>query len=240
MAFTPDQLVPMITPYLGPVMEIMGMVIQLIGILAFIGYAILMFMFDVRLHIREVAEGKRTIETSTRARRFIDKKTGAPKLKLFGIFGFKGEIMNEPPAECLVPTRSRLTPRAYTIVKKDGLYYPVNNLVIGIRQKVFDEKTQKEKEVYSLEGTGLEINRDYNAEQAIQNTMIEKAQIYRTKKPVEVVAAMAMVIIAMVVSGVIMWFAWKQFGNMAQAIAGLKEPLKEGIMGAAQGILGPG
>lgn len=240
MAFTPDQIVQSITPYFGPIMDIIWMIIQLIGLLVFIGYAILVYKFDVRLHIREVAKGKRTIETSTRARRFKDKKTGSPKLQFFGILGFKGEIINEPPSECLVPLRSRLTPRAYTIVKKDGLYYPVNNLVIGVKQKVVDEETKTEKEIYTLEGTGLEINRDYNAEQAIQNMMIEKAQVYRTKKPTEIIASYAMMIITIITCGIVMWFAWKQFGNMAGAIASLREPLKEGIMGAAQGIIGPG
>jgi len=49
-----------------------------------------------------------------------------------------------------------------------------------------------------------------------------------------------LMIITIIVSGVVMWFAWKQFGNMAQAIASLREPLKEGIVAAAQGIIGPG
>ena len=185
-----------------------------------------------------------------------DKKTGAPKLKLFGKFGFMGQIINLPPAECLIAHRSRITPKMYDFVKKDGLYYPIQNLVLGIarevtvdvEREVLNPKTKKremqtfkERRIqYGVEGSGLEISRDYDAEQAIQNQLIEKAQTYRTKKPTEIIASYALMIITIIVSGIVMWYAWKQFGNMAGAIASLREPIKEGIIGAAQNIIGPG
>jgi len=106
--------------------------------------------------------------------------------------------------------------------------------------KIEIQIVKEEREVYSIQGSGLEISRDYDAEQAIQNTLIEKATTYRNKKPTEVIASFALMIITVIVSGVVMWFAWKNFGNMAGAIASLNEPLRQGIAGAAQSIIGPG
>ena len=154
--------------------------------------------------------------------------------------GFMGEVINEPPAECLVAHRSRITTKMYDFVRKDGLYYPVQNFVLGVMRNVINEKTGESNTIYSLEGSGLEVNRDYDAEQAIQNTLIDKATTYRNRKPTEIIASYALMIITIITCGVVMWFAWKQFGNMAGAIASLGPPLREGIVGAAQGIIGPG
>ena len=120
------------------------------------------------------------------------------------------------------------------------MYYPIQNFVLGAMQEVIDKKTGEKKFIYTVEGSGLEVNRDYDSEQAIQNTLIEKATVYRNRKPTEIIASFALMIITIVVSGVVMWFAWKQFGNIAVAISDLREPLREGLVGAAQGILGPG
>lgn len=235
-----DQFIVQVGPYMNQFFDIVWMAIRLIGLLAIIGYGILIYKYNTKINVREYSKGGRVITFTTRAIRIKDKMTGAPKLRMFGFMGLKGDIINEPPAECLIACRSRITNKMYDFVRKDGLYYPIQNLVLGVRHQVKDEETGETKEEYSLEGSGLEVNRDYDAEQAIQNTLIEKATAYRNRKPTEIIASFALMIITIIVSGVIMWFAWKQFGNMAGAIASLKEPLREGIVGAAQGILGPG
>lgn len=235
-----DDLLAGAGPYLEQMWILVWMIIRLMGLLALIGYGFLLYNFNIKINVREYSKGGRIINYTTRARKTTDKRTGAPKLKLFGKMGFQGDKINEPPAECLIANRSRITYKMYDLIKKDGLYYPVNNIVLGVKVQYKDEKTGEIKETYTTEGSGLEVNRDYDAEQAIQNTLIEKATTYRNRKPTEVIASFALMIITIIVSGIVMYFAWKQFGNMAGAIAGLQQPLKEGILGAAQGILGPG
>ena len=228
----------------GPAaIQLVDVIIQFLklgALLGIIGYGYILWKYDTKVNVREYSKGGRIITFTTRAIRIKDKNTGAPKLKFFGTFGFKGEVINEPPAECLVAHKSRITTKMYDFVRKDGIYFPIQNFVLGITHEVKNEKTGEIEKVYSIEGSGLEVSRDYDAEQAIQNTLIEKATTYRNRKPTEIIASYALMIITIIVSGVVMWFAWKQFGNMAGAIASLGPPLKEGIMGAAQGIIGPG
>ena len=227
-------------PYLEQAWITIWLVLRLIGILAVIGYGILIYKFDIKINVREYSKGGRIINYSTRAIRMRDKRTGAPKIRLFGRMGFGGDKINEPPAECLIANRSKITYKMYDLIKKDGLYYPVNNFVLGVKVQYKDEKTGEIKETYTTEGSGLEVNRDYDAEQAIQNTLIEKATSYRNRKPTGVIASFALMIITIIVAGIITAYLVKQIGALAPAIASLREPLKEGIMGAAQGIIGPG
>jgi len=244
----------------GPAaVQLIDVIIQFVklgALLALLGYGVMLWRYDTRVNIREYSKGGRVITWSTRAREIKERRTGAPKLKLFGFFGFKGEVLSKPPAECLVAHKSRITTKMYDFVKKDGLYYPVQNFVLGVMREVEQEilkevKNKKTKKIelikvkeksmmYTIEGSGLEINRDFDSEQSIQNKLIEEAVQFRNRKPTEIIASFALMIITIIVSGVIMWFAWKQFGNMAGAIASLGEPLRQGIVGAAQGILGPG
>ena len=235
-----DNFLATATPYFGQIFDFMWMIIKLLGLLVLLAYGYIVWKYDTRINVREYSKGGRTITYTTRARRYKDKRTGAPMMQFFGHMGFMGEKINEPPAECLVAHRSRITNKMFDFIKKDGLYYPVQNLVMGVAHKIVDEETGRNKIIYSIEGSGLEVNRDYNAEQAIQNTLIEKATAYRNRKPTEIIASYALMIITIITCGVVMWFAWKQFGNMAGAIASLGPPLKEGILGAAQGIIGPG
>ncbi len=234
-----DQFIANAGPYFDQMFIVVWMFLKIGLLLAALGYGFVLWRFDTKINIREMSKGGRVITQSTRAVRFRDKNTGAPKLRFFGMMGFRGDVINEPPAECLVAHRSRLTPRMYDLVKKDGLYHPIQNFVLGTLHEVKGDDGQI-KMVYSTSGSGIEVNRDYDAEQAIQNTLIEKAMVYRNRKPTEIIASFALMIITIIVSGVIMWFAWKQFGNMAGAIASLNEPLKSGIVQAAQGIIGPG
>ena len=240
MALGPDDIIPAVMPYVSIIFDTIWMVLQLVLILVGIAYAVFMFKYDTKIEIRDQSKGYRTIGKSTRARRYTDKKTGTPMLQLFHPIIFRGERINEPPSECLIPCKSRLTPKMYSFVRKDGLFYPINNYILGVEHRVVNEETGQNNTIYSIEGSGLEVNRDYNAEQAIQNTLIEKATTYRNKKPTEIIASYALMIITIIASGVVMWYAWKQFGNVAYAIASLKEPLESGILQAAQNIIGPG
>ena len=226
-------------PYVSQILAVVWVILQLLGLLALIGYGLLLYRYDIKINVREYSKGGRTINYTTRAVKFKDKKTGSPKLRFFGMMGFRGDTINEPPAECLIAYKSRITNKMYDVVKKDGLYYPVQNFVLGVMHRVVGDDG-KERITHSIEGSGLEISRDYDAEQAIQNTLIEKATTYRNRKPTEIIASYALMIIVIVGSFFMMFYAWKQFGNIAGAITSLGPPLKEGIMGAAQGIIGPG
>jgi len=214
--------------------------VQLGLLLSLIAYGFILWRYDTRVNVREYSKGGRVINWTTRAVEIKEKRTGAPRLKFFGIMGFKGEVIGKPPAECLIANKSRITTKMYDFVKKDGLFYPVQNFVLGIKHQVKNEQTQEMEEVYSIQGSGLEIDRNFDSEQAIQNKLIEEAVQFRNRKPTEIIASYALMIITIITSGVVMWFAWKQFGNMASAIASLGPPLKEGIVQAAQGIVGPG
>ena len=68
--------------------------------------------------------------------------------------------------------------------------------------------------IYSLEGSGLEISRDYDSEQAIQNNLIAKAETYRNQKPSVLYAMYGLAIILAIGSFIVMIYSWKQFGNM--------------------------
>ena len=251
-----DSFISTIGPGVIQTLDVVWQILQLVIGLAVLGYGASLLTYDTKVNVRQYSKGGRMIAFTTRAKRFKDKKTGAPKLKFFGKLGFGGEVINEPPAECLIAYQSRVTHKMYDFIKKDGLYYPVNNFVLGTKyeeiqeverefehpetKKKFKQIVKENVSRYTIEGSGLEINRDYNIEQELQNTLIEKATTYRNRKPTEIIASFALMIIVIIGSFLMMWFAWKQFGNMAGAIASLREPLREGIMGAAQGILGPG
>lgn len=227
-------------PAVSQMLDVVGMFLQLLLLLGTIAYGFMLWRYDVKIHVRELSKGGRTIMSSMRAMGIKEKKTGAPKLQTFGFMGFKGEVISMPPAECLVPTRGRVTRKVYDFVKKDGLYYPIQNFVLGMLREAKDEKTGEKTFVYTIEGSGLEVNRDFDSEQAIQNKLIEEASQFRNKKPTEIIASYALMIITVIVSGVVMWYAWKTFGQIGGDIASLKEPIREGIIGATQNIIGPG
>ncbi len=235
-----DQFIVAAGPAVGQIIGLLVMIFQLIGMLLVLAFGYTLWKFDTLVNVREISKGHRTITKTTRAVGFKEKNTGTPKLRLFGTLGFGGEVIDLPPAECLIAHRSRVTTKMYDFVKKDGLYHPIENLVLGTKKEVKDEQTGKTTTIYSIEGSGLELSRDYDSEQAIQNTLIEKATVYRNRKPTEIIASFALMIITIIVSGIVMWFAWKNFGNIAGAIASLGPPLKAGLIAGAQGVVGPG
>ena len=199
-----DKFLASVAPSLVVALDIVWMIVQLILLIMAIVYGFILWRYDIKVNIREYSKGGRVIASTTKAVKFKDKNTGAPKLKLFGTMGFRGEVISEPPAECMIAHRSRITNKMYDFIKKDGLYIPVNNLVLGVKEKYKDDDGNI-KEMHTLEGSGLEITRDYDSEQAIQNILIEKATAYRNKKPTEIIASYALMIIVIIGSFVIMW-----------------------------------
>ena len=142
-------------PAVSQVLDVVGMFLQLFLLLGVIGYGFMLWRYDIKIHIRELSKGGRTIMSSQRAMAIKEKKTGAPKLKMFGTMGFGGEIISMPPAECLVPTRGRITRKVYDFVRKDGLYYTIQNFVLGMLREVKDKKSGETNCIYTVEGTGL-------------------------------------------------------------------------------------
>jgi hypothetical protein len=237
----PDAIAGVIGEYSGAVFTIIWAVAQILIILGVVGWFIVMWRYDTRVLVSELTKNKKVINYHTRAREIIDRQTKTPKVKLFGTFGFGGEEIEKPPSECITPFKSRVTNKMYHYVKKDGLYWPVQNLVLGHKYLVNDKKTGKQKEVYSLEGSGLEINRDYDAEEAINNNLINAAIKYRNKdQRNQIYLSYGLMIITIVIAGVMMLYSIKQFGALSIAIDNLREPLKEGLAGALQQKLGPG
>ena len=94
-----DSFVASVSPAVATILDLVVMIVQLLGILILIGYVIMLFMYDTKINIREYSKGGRIITATTRAMMTKDKKTGAPKLRMLGTMGFRGDIVNLPPAE---------------------------------------------------------------------------------------------------------------------------------------------
>jgi len=211
----------------------------MIGLVA-VFFVLQLMRFNVKVSIRDYTKGGRVITWTTAAREYTESKTNTPKLQFFGYMGFFGKTVNQPPSECIIPFRS-ISPfgakKMYDFVRKDGIFYPIQNVVLGQLRDV--EENGEIKQIYTLEGSGLEVSRDYDAEQSIQNTLIMKAQAYRNEKPSILYAMYGLAIILAIGSFITLIYSWNQFGNVGQAIASLREPLKEGIASAVSQKLGP-
>lgn len=255
MALTADQIGPTVSPYLDSFFGWAWTATQFLLIILAIGYVFLLYTYNVKITIREYTKGARTIVYTTNAREYTERKSGAPKLQFFGKFGFSGRKINQPPAECIIPYKSMFKKKMYDFIKKDDLFFPVKNLVLGQRYEVPKEDIQKLPHsvldnykvgvkddhgvLYSTQGSGLEVSRDYDAEQAIQNNLIGKAEAYRNEKPTVLYAMYGLAIILAIGSFITMIYSWNQFGNVAGAIDGLKAPIETGITEAVNQRLGP-
>jgi hypothetical protein len=233
--------------------------------MAIVAAIVIMSRFRSTAVVREYTKGGRVVSYQVKAREFTDRKDNIPKLQFFGTMGFAGKIINQPPSECVIPYRGVWVKKMYDLVKKDGLYFPVENLVLGRRYDIptnalddeqaklleqaherADELVQyevggyKDKRVaYAIEGSGMELSRDYDAESSIENMMLQKAEQYRNQKPSFMYAVYGLAIILAIGSFIVMIYSWNQFGNIADAIAGLKEPLRQGTEAALTQKLGP-
>lgn len=256
MAVNAEQIIPTITPYLNQILGLIWIIVKLLGVLAVAGYGYILVTYNTRVMVDDYLKGKRSISKLIWAKEVKNKQLDSPQIMLFDKFGLGGTRINQPPSECIVPYKSMFAKKLYKFVKKDGLYYPVSNMVLGYRYeippnqikakeaidqlKVRDNLTVGDNIVYSIEGSGLEISRDYDAEQGIWNNLETKATKYRNKKPIEIAAMYGLMIVVIVGSVVIMVYGLKQFGNIADAVYGLQQPLKDGISQAISNRIGPG
>lgn len=236
MGLGPKEIGDMIGQYTGPVFSTVGFIVQVLIVVAVLYWFYVMWKFDTKLLIEEMGKRGRALSYETRAREFIDKKTKLPKLRMFGILGFWGETIAKPPAECITPYKSRLTNRFYKFVKKDGLYYPIENFILGRRYK-----DDNGKDIYSIQGSGLEISRDYNAEDAIMNRMETAAHKYRNKDSRnQMYLGYGLMIVSFIVAGVIMAYTINKIGGLNTAIESLGPHLKQAAEGALASKIGPG
>ena len=112
-----DQFLASAGPAVAQILDVGWQFLQLFLLLGLIVYGFMLWRFDTKVNIRELSKGGRIILLTTRAKVIKEKRTGAPKLKFFGTMGFRGEVISQPPSECLVPCRSRLTTKVYDFVK---------------------------------------------------------------------------------------------------------------------------
>lgn len=235
MALGPQELAKIVGDFLAPIFNTIGWAIQLIVIIAVLYWFYTLWTFDTKILISEIGKKGRVINSQTRAKEFIDKKTKIPKLRLFGKLGFMGEVIELPPSECIIPYKSRLTNKMYMYVKKDGLYWPIQNLVLGKRQTIDN------KEIFTLDGSGLEVSRDYNSEDAILNRLENAAHKYRNKdQRNQIYLGYGIMIMGMIIAGIIMIYTINKIGGLEAAIQALREPIKEAVSGALQQKIGPG
>lgn len=195
--------------------SILWIVVQVIVVLGVIGYIWVYFSFNVKIMARELTKHNRTTVKILRAKKIIDKKLKQPKLQLFGMLGFGGLKIPVPPAECIYPYKSSMgNTTLYDFVVKDGQYYPVSNQVLG--HKVGEDK--EGKEIYSLDGSGLETTRNFDAEEASLNNLMNAADKYRNKPPIEIAAMYGLMIIVIVGSFIVIVYSIYKAGQIQDAI----------------------
>lgn len=240
MAVTADQIVPAILPYGKLVLGYLFLFIEIFGVMMGIGYVIMLFTFNVKVVVHEYTKGGRTIIRTTKARESKNSKTGIPELHFMHPTIFFGKKINAPPNDCAFPYKGFMAKKAYCLILKDGMYYPVSNYIMGRVKEQYNEETKQTERLYSTEGTGLEVSRNYDHEQAIINKLHNSALQFRNKKPVELVAMYGIVVISILVAGVIMVYSLKKIGDLFTTLQTLREPIQNAVEGAISQKLGPG
>jgi hypothetical protein len=149
--------------------------------------------------------------------------------------GFGGPVVNQPPSDCAFPIKGKLgNTTLYNFVKSDGIYYPVANTVLG-------KRVEKDgKMFYSIEGSGLEISRDFEAEKGTLNNLVLAGDKYRNRKPIEIAAMYGLMIIIVAGSFIVLGYAFYQTGKIQTAIFAMAEAAKEIGNTVASNQLGPG
>ena len=238
-----DQLATQSTPFIKLILSWLWIITQSVLILGGIFYLWFYTTFKVRVLERKYTKGGRVIVMMKKAKKVFEKKLGHPQIQFFGIMGFKGKKINEPPADCIFPFQALMGGNTvmYDYVVKDGIYYPISNAVLG--KKYIIDSTDKplqqddmfmawakengleiaavgnpETIVYSIEGSGLEINRDFEAEQATLNNLINAAEKYKNRKPIEIAAMYGLMIIICVGAFVTLIYAFYKSGQIIDAV----------------------
>lgn len=216
-----------------------------IGFFVSIWYVFLIKSYNIKIYVREISKGNRVIAMTTRAKSFKEKETNIQKLRFFGKFGFGGEVINMPPSECLVPYRGfGGLSSVYDLVKKDGIYYPVQNFVLGILHEVKNEETGNVEQFYSIEGSGLELSRDFDSEESILNKMKQVLRDYSNADKTAIYMAYSIAIILFLGSFVLMIIGLVKHAQgsiaWAEALRDLKEPIIQASQPIIQSRTGPG
>ena len=197
--------------------------------------------FNVRILERKYTKGGRVSVKLIRAKKFFDKKLGHPQLKTFGVFGFKAKTFNEPPADCIMPFQAMFgNSILYDFVVKDGIHYPISNAVLG-RTYIVDSELKLQEDdiflswaresgieikaignpenvIYSIQGSGFEITRDFEGEQATLNNLINAAERYKNRKPIEIAAMYGLMIIIVVGAFITLVYAFYKTGQISEAV----------------------
>lgn len=206
----------------------------MLGIVA-ISMGIYYLTFDCKMMVAQLVKGNRVIISEKRVREF-KSKDGIPKLKSFGIpFLMPAEVVNQGPSDSIYPYRSMLVKKLYCYVKKDGIYFPVSNFVLGTATQNEDGTIE-----YSIEGSGLEISRDFDAEQAAMNNQKDAVDRHKKKKPAEVVMAIGLMIVTILVVGAILIYGFAKTAQGALANAEAAKAIAQMGAQVAQQQLGPG
>ncbi len=235
MALRADELLGNIAPYLNIFTGYLYLIGEILGVLIGIAYIISLFMYNVKIEIYEYTKGQRAVIRQVRAREVYDKKSNTVILKIFDLTIVRGKTINIPESDCIFNYKSYLYKKMYKFVLKDGIYYPVQNYIIGSIMQVRQEDG-------SLIGitSGIEISRDFDAEESILNGLERKATMYRNKKPVELVAMYGLMIICILSATVIIVYSLKRVGDLFETLQQLKEPIKAAVQSGISQKLGPG
>ena len=89
-----------------------------------------------------------------------------------------------------------------------------------IKEKGFEvyPAGKEENVIYSVEGTGLELSRDFEAEQSTLNNLINAAEKYKNRKPIEIAAMYGLMIIIVVGGFVTIGYALYKTGQISEAV----------------------
>lgn len=247
MAVNAESIMATISPYIKLIIGYLWLIGKFLLVITGIIYVIMLFTYNVKVVIHEQIKGGRTVIRSTRAKETRDKETNKVQLQLFDLTLFLGKRIDGPPSECIFSYKSFFAKKIYYFVYKDGIYYPIQNLILGreyvqkdINGKIVMDENKQPKKTYSIEGTGLEVTRDYNSEQAILGLLQSSAVKYRNKKPIEMVAMYGLMIIVIVGSIVVIVYSLKQVGNLFNTLQSLSGPIEKGVNAALSQKIGPG
>lgn len=235
------QLTALVGPALDATITVVLWAAYLTAILGFVYWVFTYFNFNRKIMVREYTKGGKTVVKLLKAKRVTGKNLRHPKLKFYGMLGFGGKQINEPGSECIFPYKSTFgNTIMYDFIRKDGLYFPITNAVLGRRYVIapsdIKETSEDLKEwveslgykvleseegknvIYSTEGSGLEVSRDFDAEQSTLNDLIAAAEKYKNRKPIEIAAMYGLMIIMVVGSFVVLFYAFYKTGEIAEAV----------------------
>ena len=85
-------------------------------------------------------------------------------------------------------------------------------------KKIIKQGEEEVAVVYSIEGSGLEVTRDFDAEQSTLNNLINAADKYKNRKPIEIAAMYGLMIIICVGAFVVLIYSFYKSGQVIEAV----------------------